>query len=130
MSPDDGPSGSGYDDPVCVAQVTVTGELSATLSAQGRSTSGDDWQAAGITFTASSGGGGGGGGGGGVPAALRGVTRGAGPRQQLLLEGGAAYSARLGGPGPEARQLLDYEARTGRVRLLPIDPIALALTSP
>ena len=59
-------------------------------------------------YPAAAGGSGGGGGGGGVPAALRGVTRGAGPRQQLLLEGGAAYAARLGGPGPEARQLLDY----------------------
>ena len=57
-----------------------------------------------------------------VPTALRGMSRGAGPRQQLLLESGAAGA--LG-----SRQLLDYEARTGRVRVLSIELTPL-LTSP
>ena len=40
MSPDDGPSGSGYADPVCVAQVTVaTGELSAVIDGDRNSSS-------------------------------------------------------------------------------------------
>ena len=46
MSPDDGPSGSAV-----VAQVTVAGDSTATVNAQGRSTSGDDWKAAGISFS-------------------------------------------------------------------------------
>jgi hypothetical protein len=47
MSPDDGPS-----DSAVIAQVTVSGAFTATVSAQGRSTSGDDWKAAGISFSA------------------------------------------------------------------------------
>jgi hypothetical protein len=60
MSPDDGPSRS-----VVIAQITAAGDFSATISAQGRSTSGGDWQAPGITF--SSGGGSGGCGGASPP---------------------------------------------------------------
>jgi hypothetical protein len=63
MSPDAGPSGSAV-----ITQITVTGDFSATISAQGRATSGDDWQASGITFSNS------GGGGGGVPAGLSACT--------------------------------------------------------
>ena len=47
MSPDDGPSGEAV-----VAQVTVGGAFTATVNAQGRSTSGEDWKAGGITFSA------------------------------------------------------------------------------
>ena len=57
MVPDNGPS-----DSAVVAQVTVAGDFTATLSAQGRSTSGDDWQASGIKFSSSGGSGGGSGG--------------------------------------------------------------------
>ena len=53
MSPGDGPAGSAV-----VAQVTVAGDFTATISAQGRSTDGDDWQASGISFASSSPGGG------------------------------------------------------------------------
>jgi hypothetical protein len=59
MSPDNGPS-----DSAVVAQVTVAGDFTATLSAQGCSTSGNDWQASGIKFSRSGDSGGGGGGGG------------------------------------------------------------------
>ena len=44
MSPDDGPTGSAV-----VAQVTVSGGFSAMINAQGRSNTGDDWKAPGIT---------------------------------------------------------------------------------
>ena len=47
MSPDDGPS-----DSAVIAQVTVAGAFTASVNAQGRSTSGDDWKAGGITFSA------------------------------------------------------------------------------
>jgi hypothetical protein len=51
MSPDDGPSSGS----AVVAQITVSGsDFQATLSAQGRSVSGDDWQASGITFSSAS----------------------------------------------------------------------------
>jgi hypothetical protein len=46
MTPDDGPTGSAV-----VAQITVAGPWDAKLSVQGRSTSGDDYQAVGITYT-------------------------------------------------------------------------------
>ena len=68
MVPDDGPSGSAV-----IAQVTVAGDFSATISAQGRSTSGEDWQASGITFS-SGGGGGGSAGCGGGPFVTCGAT--------------------------------------------------------
>ena len=42
-----------------VLQVTVAGGFAATLSAQGRSNSGEDWQASGISFSGGSSGGGG-----------------------------------------------------------------------
>jgi hypothetical protein len=46
MSPDDGPSGTAV-----IAQVTVSGGFTAVVNCQGRSTSGDDYEATGITFT-------------------------------------------------------------------------------
>jgi hypothetical protein len=45
MSPDDGPS-----DSAVIAQVTVSGDFTASVNAQGRSTSGEDWKALGISF--------------------------------------------------------------------------------
>ena len=50
MSPSDGPGGSAV-----IAQVTVAGDFTASVSAQGRSADGEDWQAAGITFSNSGG---------------------------------------------------------------------------
>ena len=47
MSPDDGPAGEAV-----VAQFTTAPGWSASLGAQGRSSSGDDWQADGLTFSA------------------------------------------------------------------------------
>ena len=53
MDPGGGPSSTAV-----VAQSTTDGTFSATINAQGKSTSGDDWQARGITFDFSGGGGG------------------------------------------------------------------------
>ena len=53
MDPGGGPSSTAV-----VAQITTDGTFSATINAQGKSTSGDDWQARGITFDFSGGGGG------------------------------------------------------------------------
>jgi hypothetical protein len=58
MDPSSGPSGSAV-----IAQVSVAGDFTAVVNAQGMSTSGDDWQAEGIMFSSS-----GGGGGDGVPS--------------------------------------------------------------
>ena len=52
MAPGDGPAGS-----VVIGQVTTSGDFTAAVNAQGRSSSGDDWQASGITFASSSPGG-------------------------------------------------------------------------
>ena len=46
MSPNDGPTGASV-----VAQITTDADFSASISAQGRSASGDDWQARNIRFT-------------------------------------------------------------------------------
>ena len=54
MSPRDGPGGSAV-----IAQVTVAGDFTAAVNAQGRSSSGEDWQASGVTFSSAGGGGGG-----------------------------------------------------------------------
>ena len=54
MSPSDGPGGSAV-----IAQVTVAGDFTAAVNAQGRSSSGEDWQASGVTFSSAGGGGGG-----------------------------------------------------------------------
>jgi hypothetical protein len=45
MSPDDGPTGEAV-----VAQITVTGGFTASVNAQGRSNSGEDYKAVGVTF--------------------------------------------------------------------------------
>ena len=47
MSPDDGPTGEAV-----VAQITVTGGFTASVNAQGRSNSGDDYKVVGVTFSA------------------------------------------------------------------------------
>jgi len=53
MDPSTGPAGG------VLAQLTVSGDFTAVINCQGQSTSGDDWQAEGITFSGSSSGGGG-----------------------------------------------------------------------